>query len=154
MYQNIITKEFINDNIRPFSGNDSLYNACVREAIQFDLGLPDEFTEILISDDLCEVEDLIDDSLRLSIGYFAYARAVRSGNVTITKYGVTTKQSENSFPCDSEKIVADSTYYKTAGEKTLAIYMRRHGSYIQQKFMTQNQGQVKDTYLKCNIIGE
>lgn len=154
MYQNIITKEFINDNIRPYSVNDSLYEATVREAIQFDVKLPTNIITKLITD---EIPDDMPESmlcqLRLAIGYFAYSRGVRSANVTLTKYGATSKSSDNSYPADSEKIVSDSTYYKNCGEKILDDIKCIYCDYLKTQEPITNKI-VRDQYLKCNIIGD
>lgn len=154
MYQNIITKEYINDNIRPFSGNDSLYEACVREAIMFDLSLPTTLITNLLVDEIPEdVPEGMLEQLRLCIGYFTYSRAMRSGSTTITKYGVTTKSSQDSYPADTEKIQSDSIYYKNCAENILCSIKSKYCDYLSAQEIVNNKI-VRDQYLKCNIIGD
>lgn len=154
MYQNIITKEYINDNIRPFSGNDSLYEACVREAIMFDIKLPTNIISKLITDEIPEdMPTGLLEQLRLAIGYYAYSRAIRSSTSTITKYGYTTKSSQDSYPTDSEKIQSDSVYYKNCAEKLMDDIKCIYSSYLNTQESTTNKV-VRDNYLKCRIVGD
>lgn len=151
MYQYTITKEFVNDNIRPFSGNDSLFQNCVREVIMLDLNcLDDDLTKELLNDNNTqEVQDLLNDNLRLSIAYFTYSRAIRTAESTVTKYGYTSKNSQDSYPADQEKIVSDSSYYKTIGERLLKIFLDNNPQ-CSKKSKNNN---INDQYLKCRVIG-
>lgn len=153
MYQNIITKEYIDTNIRPFSGNDSLFDACVREAVLFDLGLPQLLANKFVADEVLDLDDNFITEIRLALAYFVYSRALRTCNITITKYGATNKTSENSFPADTEKIVADSTYYKNCGEKLIQGLQCKYKD-IYSEWETPLIPRVKDQYLKCSIIGD
>lgn len=154
MYQNLITKEFINDNIRPFSGNDSLYEACVREAIMMDLKLPTSLTSKLLIDEIPEdIPEGLLSELRLCLGYFAYSRAIRSSTSTVTKYGYTTKSSQDSYPADTEKIQSDSVYYKNCAEKILSDIKHIYNDYLKTQETTTNKV-VRDNYLKCSVLGD
>lgn len=157
MFQNAISKEFINEEIRPFSGNDSLFCSCVREAIQLDLSkLPADLSNALLSDlegldpdKETEIKALLEDGLRLALGYFTYSRALRTGQVTVTKYGATVKNAQDSYSADNDKVVSDSTYYKNCAEKYLSLFLTKH-----PEITSSNNTAVVDQYLKCNVIGE
>lgn len=156
IYENIITKEYINDNVRPFSGNDSLYCNCVREAISLDMSdLVDSVQNLLLSDlegaseqDRNMILDLLDNGLRTVIAYFTYSRALRTAEATITKYGYTVKSNQDSYPADQDKIVADCTYYKNCAEKYLTIFFKNHPD------LKDCDKPVRDQYLKCKIVGQ
>lgn len=149
MYNNIITKEYINENIRPFSGNDGLFQACTREAIQFDLCVKDDLRDKLLNDDIEDLDQDFIADLRLCLGYFIYSRALRTAQITITKYGATSKSAQESFPADGDKVQADSVYYKSCGEKLLKSIHNKYNSIV-----IANSKLNKDTYLRARTIGE
>lgn len=152
-FTNLITKEYVSENVRPFSGNDALFNACVRESILFDSGLPRLLANKLLTDEIIDLDENFIDELRLILAYFTYSRAIRTSTSTITKYGYTTKNSENSFPADTEKIQSDSIYYKNCGEKLIEGLKCKYKE-IYDNWETPLIPRVKDTYLKCSIIGD
>lgn len=157
-YENIITKEYINENVRPFSGNDTIFNSCVKETINFDLNERISNKQFL-KNLLCDLDGLseeerekyetyLNNGLRDSISYFVYSRAIRTSQGTITKYGYTQKNNDESFPIDNEKIVSDSSYFKTLGEKYLKIFMGNFSNEIQ------GGGNGSNQYLNFKIVGK
>lgn len=165
MFKNIISKEYIDQNVRPFSGSDSLYGNSVREALMMDINplIDEELASLMIVDahsiapgpkeepsqEYTDLMNLLDEGLRMSLAYFTYSRAIRTADGTITKYGYTVKTNENSVSAESSKIVSDSTYYKTIGEKLLIEWMEAHPDHKRcPKGKVQN-----DAYLKCRVIG-
>lgn len=124
--ERIITKDYINNNIRPYTPNGSLFEATLYEAIHLDMENYIGKTRVkeLISDDdfSDELNEALEGDLRRAIGYFIYSRSLRTAQNTVTKYGSTLKESDYSSPITSKDIVADSDYYKKVGLMILENY--------------------------------
>lgn len=129
MNNSIITKEYIDENIRPFTPNNGLFEACLFEVIDIDirrlLGCS-VASELLNSDETNPLSDnlisALDEGLRRGIGYLIYSRALRTATSTITKYGATNKNSDYSNQTDQQKIMSDSEYYKEVGFSIVKRY--------------------------------
>ena len=152
-FNNIISKAFIDQSVRPFSGNDALYSSCVAEAIRFDLDLPEELEGKLLGDTDPEDDEtlkaLLEDGLRLSIGYFAYARAARSANVTVTKYGATTKSNSESYPADNDAQNNLYAYLRDCGSKILSRFKARHPEVFDHKMSKDD-----NAFTRFRVVGD
>lgn len=155
MFENIIDKEYINTNIRPFTPNDGLFNATVREAIKFDIGgkidskiITDLLNNLegLEDDEVEKYQTYLDNGLREAIGYFVYSRAIRTAEGTVTKYGYTIKNDASSYPAEQSKIVSDSNYYKNIGEQII--------SQVIKDFNLKSKVATTTDWVKCRIVGE
>ena len=149
-----ITKEYIDQNIRPFSPTDQLFSATKNEALALDMNdLDATILSKIKTDDIEDMDADVLDALRKITGYFIYSRALRTAQVTVTKYGATVKTAQDSYSAENDKIVADSTYYKNTAEvflKQLFIdypELKRDCSYG-------SKHNVNDQYLKCKIVGD
>lgn len=146
-----LTKLYINDNIRPCSVNDSLFTASVNEVLNFELERtlknPDFIRKLKSYDELedaekVQIDALLEDNLKLACAYFAYAIMIRTSQGTLTKYGYTTKANEESYPAEQAKIVADSAYYKSCGDKLLNDFISKHPDLVKNA-QSQNWARVK-----------
>lgn len=129
MYENIITKKYINDYIRPCSCNDTIFNACLFEALTQDVEpkFDDKFMKRLKAVDVdSEMLNLLDNGLRAAIGYYTLARVYRTGSITATKYGVTEKMSEDSTPATTPQIASNANYLRDMGDKIVAPLVKSY----------------------------
>lgn len=135
-----ITKQYINDNVRPCSCNDSLFTAAINEVLNFVIKPAlkgDGFISRLksyddVPDDEKEQLDIyLNDGLKLAIAYFSYSIMVRTAQGTVTKYGYTTKANEESYPAEQAKIVADSAYYKSCGDRLLNEFINKYPGLVE-----------------------
>ena len=153
IFNNIISKSFIDQSVRPFSGSDALYSSCVAEAIRFDLDLPEELEGKLLEDTDPEEDEtlksLLEDGLRLALGYFAYARAARSANVTVTKYGATTKSNSESYPADTDSQNILYSYMRDCGSKILVRFKAKHPEVFDCKTSKDD-----NAYTRFRVVGE
>lgn len=146
-----ITKLYVNDNVRPCSANDSLFYAAVNEVLNFELERtlknPGFITKLKLYDDATDEEkerldELLNDDLKLACAYFTYAIMIRTAQGTLTKYGYTTKANDESYPAEQSKIVADSAYYKSCGDKLLSNFISKHPDLVKNA-SSQNWARVK-----------
>lgn len=126
MNKDLITKEYINDTIRPFTPSDALFEATLFEALALDL-LPvigrTRVSQLQSEDPFPdELVFALERGLKRCLGYFIYSRCLRTASATITKYGTTIKESDYSNPTGSQKIVSDSDYYKKIGQTLLSEF--------------------------------
>lgn len=157
IYENIITKEFIDQNIRPFSPTDSLFNAVTTEVIVLDLNDLRGDLHSKLQNDESLGQDLDTQQLhrlQLVMGYFIYSRALRTCQATISKYGATVKNVAESYSADQEKIVADSTYYKQTAETLLKQLFIDYPELKKDCSKCDAKRNTYDQYLKCKVIGQ
>lgn len=149
-----ITKEYIDQNIRPFSPTDQLFTATKNEALALDMNdLDTTILSKIKTDDIEDIDADILDALRKITGYFIYSRALRTAQVTVTKYGATVKTAQDSYSAENEKIVADSTYYKNTAEVLMKQLFIDHPE-LKMDCSCGSKHNVNDQYLKCKIVGD
>lgn len=149
-----ITKEYIDQNIRPFSPTDQLFTATKNEVLALDMNdLDTTILSKIKTDDIEDIDADILDALRKITGYFIYSRALRTAQVTVTKYGATVKTAQDSYSAENEKIVADSTYYKNTAEVFLKQLFVDHPE-LKIDCSCGSKHNVNDQYLKCKIVGD
>lgn len=149
-----ITKEYIDQNIRPFSPTDQLFTATKNEVLSLDMN--DLDTTILSKIKTDDIEDMDADiltALRRIVGYFVYSRALRTAQVTVTKYGATVKTAQDSYSAENEKIVSDSTYYSNTACVFLKQLFVDHPE-LKNDCPCGSKRNVRDQYLKCKIVGD
>jgi len=125
IYTNIITKEMIDNTIIPYTSEDSIFNSSLNEVLLLDV--KDKFG-YEIYDDLISngtsggtfstvTQELLDDGLRLAIGYYVVSRTMRKPS-TLTRYGITNKLNESlaSETATNAQIVSQSLYYKECAD--------------------------------------
>ena len=149
-----ITKEYIDQNIRPFSPTDQLFSATKNEALALDMNdLDATILSKIKTDDIEDIDADVLDSLRKITGYFIYSRALRTAQVTVTKYGATVKTAQDSYSAENDKIVADSTYYKNTAEVFLKQLFIDYPE-LKRDCSCGSKYNVNDQYLKCVVIGD
>lgn len=149
-----ITKDWINDNVRPFSPTDSIFDAVKTEVLALDMN--DLDTTVLYkvkTDDIEDMDTGILESLRRIVGYFIYSRTLRTVQATITKYGYSVKTAQDSYSADNEKVVADCNYYKNTAEVFLKQLFIDHPE-LKMDCSCGSKRNVRDQYLKCVVIGD
>lgn len=154
MSATFITKDWINDNVRPFSPTDSIFDAVKTEVLALDMN--DLDTTVLSKIKTDDIEDMDADiltALRRIAGYFIYSRTLRTVQVTITKYGATVKTAQDSYSAENEKVVSDSSYYKNTAEVFLKQLFVDHPE-LKMDCSCGSKGNVRDQYLKCVVIGD
>jgi len=124
----IITKDYINSNIRPYSPNDALFSGALNECICLDLSdkLSSDFLTKLKEaqnsstwNNYEDVETALDGGLRTVIGYYILYRSYRSGRTSVTKYGVTTKIDENSQDVSDTNAATTANYFKDIADRLI-----------------------------------
>lgn len=142
----MITKEYIDKNIRPFSGNDALFKGTLNEVLLLDIEpkFGKDFIMTLKTGVLTpEIEEILNKGLRDAIGYYILSRALRTAGVTITKYGTTVKMSEDSNPPSNGQIVANCNYYRQVADELVKplvkCYLKNH--------------KVRGTYQNTRLVG-
>lgn len=149
-----ITKEYIDQNIRPFSPADQLFTAAKNEALALDMNdLDVTVLSKIKTDDIEDIDADILDALRKITGYFIYSRALRTAQVTVTKYGATIKTTQDSYSADNEKVVSDSTYYKNIAEVLMKQLFVDHPE-LKNDCSCGSKHNMNDQYLKCKIVGD
>lgn len=149
-----ITKEYIDQNIRPFSPTDQLFTATKNEVLALDMNdLDATILSKIKTDDIKDIDAGILDALRKITGYFVYSRALRTAQVTVTKYGATVKTAQDSYSAENEKIVSDSTYYKNTAEVLMKQLFVDHPE-LKMDCSCGSKHNVNDQYLKCKIVGD
>ena len=149
-----ITKEYIDQNIRPFSPTDQLFSATKNEALALDMNdLDATILSKIKTDDIEDMDADVLDALRKITGYFIYSRALRTAQVTVTKYGATVKTAQDSYSAENDKIVADSTYYKNTAEVFLKQLFIDYPE-LKRDCSCGSKHNVNDQYLKCKIVGD
>lgn len=149
-----ITKEYIDQNIRPFSPTDQLFTATKNEVLALDMNdLDATILDKIKTDDIEDIDADILDALRKITGYFIYSRALRTAQVTVTKYGATVKTAQDSYSAENEKIVADSIYYKNTAEVLMKQLFIDHPE-LKRDCSCGSKHNVNDQYLKCKIVGD
>ena len=149
-----ITKEYIDQNIRPFSPTDQLFTATKNEVLALDMNdLDATILSKIKTDDIEDIDVDILDALRKITGYFIYSRALRTAQVTVTKYGATVKTAQDSYSAENEKIVSDSTYYKNTAEVLMKQLFVDHPE-LKMDCSCGSKHNVNDQYLKCKIVGD
>ena len=149
-----ITKEYIDQNIRPFSPTDQLFTATKNEVLALDMNdLDATILSKLKTDNIEDIDADILDALRKITGYFVYSRALRTAQVTVTKYGATVKTAQDSYSAENEKIVSDSTYYKNTAEVLMKQLFVDHPE-LKMDCSCGSKGNIRDQYLKCVVIGD
>lgn len=130
MKESIITKEYINDNVRPFTPNQTLFNSACYEAVLEDLSSvvgKDVTAELIDEDDTKdlsdELQEALDKGLRKGLAYLVFARCVRTAQSVVTKYGYVQKDAQeySTRPMGNE-LVADSNYFKKIGMSIVAEF--------------------------------
>lgn len=154
MSSTFITKDWINDNVRPFSSTDCIFDAVKTEVMALDMNdLDTTVLSKIKTDDIEDMDADILESLRRIVGYFIYSRTLRTVQATITKYGYSVKTAQDSYSADNEKVVADSTYYKTTAEVFLKQLFVDHPE-LKNDCSCGSKRNVRDQYLKCVVIGD
>lgn len=154
MSATFITKDWINDNVRPFSPTDSIFDAVKTEVLALDMN--DLDTTVLSKIKADDIEDMDADilaALRRIVGYFIYSRTLRTVQATITKYGYSVKTAQDSYSADNEKVVADSTYYSNTACVFLKQLFVDHPE-LKIDCSCGSKRNVRDQYLKCVVIGD
>lgn len=150
--ENIITKDYINENVRPFTPNDTLFSSAYFEVVIEDLQsiVGNKVTLELLNEDntkplSSELEDALNESLRKAIAYLVFARCVRTAQSVITKYGYVQKNgAEYSNPTNDTSITNDSNYFKKIGMDLARKYTYLNG----------NTSIVSDNTYNCIVIGD
>ena len=149
-----ITKDWINENVRPFSPTDSIFDAVKTEVLALDMN--DLDTTVLSKIKADDIEDMDADilaALRRIVGYFIYSRTLRTVQATITKYGYSVKTAQDSYSADNEKVVSDSTYYSNTACVFLKQLFADHPE-LKNDCSCGSKRNVRDQYLKCVVIGD
>lgn len=154
MSSTFITKDWINENVRPFSPTDSIFDAVKTEVMALDMNdLDTTVLSKLKTDDIEDMDADILTALRRIVGYFIYSRTLRTVQATITKYGYSVKTAQDSYSADNEKVVSDCNYYKNTAEVFLKHLFVDHPE-LKMDCSCGSKHNVNDQYLKCKIVGD
>lgn len=124
MFDKVITKEFIDTEILPYTSEDSIFYGSVREVLLLDIKdkLGNEiYNELNSNNPSDNTIDLLDNKqLRLCIGYYVLSRTFRKPS-TPTRYGITNKLNDSmaSEPTSNAQAVSQSNYYKSVADEIM-----------------------------------
>lgn len=129
MLETIITKDFINNTIRPFSANDTIFIGALYETLLLDIEpkFDSKYVEDLKAEEQPQyITADLENGLRTAIGYLMLARVYRTGSITATKYGITQKLNTESNPATNAEIVSNANYFREMGFKVLEPIAKRY----------------------------
>lgn len=124
-YSVIITEKYINDNIRPYTAEPSIFYGAVREALMLYLKgkIGETYYRELINDTPSdELKLFLDGGLRDVLAYYVLSVTIRTVSATVTRYGYTQKENSDGLSTQAynSKIVADANYFKGVADSMLA----------------------------------
>lgn len=157
MQSDILTLDYINDNIRPCTPAVSTFTGTMQEAILLDITGSKccrttgdstllEYLQAIEADDTFEPTDedtAILNKLRPVLAYYVLGRLYRSARSTVTKFGVTTKIDDNSQDITDRSSSQGATYFKAIADILLVDFFKTYTQFAVRKDNLQSNLQSK-----------
>lgn len=147
MQNDILTLDFINENIRPCTPVEATFNGTMQEAILLDITgskccrtsgdetLLEYLQAIEAATDFVPTADdeAILSKVRPMLSYYILSRLYRSARTSVTKFGVTTKVDENSADIDDAECSRTANYFKSIADILLQNFFESFPQFAVRK---------------------